>query len=295
MTHSQFAYQPTLRQLLSAEAFAEAQLLYGEDLIDRPVSQVVSNLASAFRSGSLLVNRVEAFEGKELENVADLSAVVVIRPLTDSSDRPVAAAAGGDVVAKRRVPALSPVTDYEVVLERLLAICKAEEVPVISLPGFGEPSQIADEVRFTFLRQLKLNSTRLHAFLMNLVVEEGLEGLVDKIDHSISRISMLLPTYLFDEREDYKNLDIIYKVVVVYNQNGVNQQVKENNIIETLPIYKVFSQQEKLYHFTDTLGEAHQIEIFFCQNTTNNKSEMEIDLATIFEESRDNHDFLTCE
>lgn len=187
MTHSQFAYQPTLRQLLSAEAFAEAQLLYGEDLIDRPVSQVVSNLASAFRSGSLLVNRVEAFEGKELENVADLSAVVVIRPLSDSSDRPVAAAAGSDVVAKRRVPALAPVTDFEVVLERLLAICKAEEVPVISLPGFGEPSQIADEVRFTFLRQLKLNSTRLHAFLMNLVVEEGLEGLVEEVSDQLNR------------------------------------------------------------------------------------------------------------
>jgi hypothetical protein len=123
----------------------------------------------------------------------------------------------------------------------------------------------------------------------------GLEGIVDKIDHSISRISMLLPSYLFDEKPDYENLNIIYKVVVAYNQNGVNQQLINDKTIETTPIYKVFSQQEKLYHFTDTLGEAHQIEIFFRQNTTNNKSEMEIDLATIFKASRDNDDFLTCE
>ncbi len=123
----------------------------------------------------------------------------------------------------------------------------------------------------------------------------GLEGIVDKLNHSISRISMLLPSYLFDEKPDYANLNIIYKVVVVYNQNGVNQQLSNDKAIETSPIYKVFSKQEKLYHFTDTLGEAHQIEIFFCQNTTNNKSEMEIDLATIFEESRDNDNFLTCE
>lgn len=123
----------------------------------------------------------------------------------------------------------------------------------------------------------------------------SLQDVADKISHSISRISMLLPTYLFDERENYKSLDIIYKVVVAYNQNGVNQQLSNDRTIETTPIYKVFSQQEKFYHFTDTLGEAHQIEIFFCQNTTTNKAEMEIYLATIFKASRDNDDFLTCE
>lgn len=125
--------------------------------------------------------------------------------------------------------------------------------------------------------------------------EGSLEGIVDKINHSISRISMLLPTYLFDEKPAYQNLNIIYKVVVAYNQNVVNQQLINDKTIETTPIYKVFSKQEKLFSFWDLLQQNHQIEIFFCKNTKNNKAEMEIDLAKIFEESRDNDDFLTCE
>lgn len=190
MVHSQFAYQPTLRQLLSSEAFAEAQVLCAEDRIDLAVTQVISNLTSTFRSGSLLVNKFEAFDGKELKNVKDLSAVVVIKPLQETTvqqARVARAQSGTDPVAKLVVPALVPVTSYDAALKNLLEVCQEVDVPLISLPGFGDPGQIADEVRFTFLRQLKLNSTRLHAFLMNLVVEEGLEGLVEEVSNQLNR------------------------------------------------------------------------------------------------------------
>lgn len=190
MVHFQFAYQPTLRQLLSSEAFAEAQVLCAEGRIDTPITQVISNLGSPFRSGSLLVNKIEAFEGKELKNVAELSSVVVIKPLSDSSMRPVKASRGQsglDAVAKLSVPALAPAPNYELALKQLLKVCHEVDIPLISLPGFGDPAQIADEVRFTFLRQLKLNSTRLHTFLMNLVVEDGLEGLTEEVSNQLNR------------------------------------------------------------------------------------------------------------
>lgn len=190
MVHSQFAYQPTLRQLLSSEAFAEAQVLCADDKIDAAVSQVISNLTSPYRSGSLLVNKIEAFEGKELKNVAELSAVVVIRSHPESTARPARASrgqSGAEPVAKLVVPALAPVPNYDAALKQLLKICQEVNVPLISMPGFGDLAQIADEVRFTFLRQLKLNSTRLHTFLMNLVVEEGLEGLVEEVSNQLNR------------------------------------------------------------------------------------------------------------
>jgi PucR family transcriptional regulator, purine catabolism regulatory protein len=190
MVHSQFAYQPTLRQLLSSEAFAEAQVLCGDDRIDAAVTQVISNLSSPFRSGSLLVNKIEAFEGKELKNVADLSAVVVIKSLADTTVRTVRSSrgqSGAEPVAKLVVPALAPTPNYDAALKQLIKVCQEVHVPLISLPGFGDLAQIADEVRFTFLRQLKLNSTRLHTFLMNLVVEEGLEGLVEEVSNQLNR------------------------------------------------------------------------------------------------------------
>lgn len=190
MVHSQFAYQPTLRQLLGSEAFAEAQVLCAEDKIDAAVAQVISNLSSPFRSGSLLVNKIEAFDGKELKNVGELSAVVVIKPLSDPALRPATVSRGqrgAEPVAKLVVPALAAAVSYESALEELLRVCQEVDVPLISLPGFGDPAQISDEVRFAFLRQLKLNSTRLHTFLMNLVVEEGLEGLVEEVSNQLNR------------------------------------------------------------------------------------------------------------
>ncbi len=190
MVHSQFAYQPTLRQLLSSEAFAEAQVLCAGDKIDTAVTQVISNLTSPFRSGSLLVNKIEAFEGKELKNVTDLSSVVVIKPLSDGAIPPARLSrgqGGAEPVAKLVAAALVPVPNYEAALKQLLKVCQEVDVPLISLPGFGDPAQIADEVRFTFLRQLKLNSTRLHSLLMNLVVEEGLEGLVEEVSNQLNR------------------------------------------------------------------------------------------------------------
>jgi hypothetical protein len=124
----------------------------------------------------------------------------------------------------------------------------------------------------------------------------GLEGIEKKINHSLSRISMLLPIYLFDQNEQYRDIDaIIYKSIICYNKDEVTHQSKTDQTIQTIPLYKIFSEQEKLYHFTDILGQAHQIEVFFEQNQSSDKSEMEIDLATIFEKSRDNDDFLTCQ
>lgn len=190
MVHSQFAYQPTLRQLLSSEAFAEAQVLCCDDSIDSAVSQVISNLASPFRQGSLLVNKLEAFEGKELKNVADLSAVVVIKSIADTTvrtSRSARAQGGAEPVAKLVVPSIAPVPNYDAALKQLVKTCQEVHVPLISMPGFGDLGQISDEVRFTFLRQLKLNSTRLHTFLMNLVVEEGLEGLVEEVSNQLNR------------------------------------------------------------------------------------------------------------
>lgn len=127
--------------------------------------------------------------------------------------------------------------------------------------------------------------------------DDTLDNIATKISHSISRISMLLPSYLFDNQAIYNDIDISYKAIICYNSEFITQQVINDESIKSKVLYDVFANRDRYKHIylADEFGEQHQIEIFFCQNTTTNKSEMEIDLATIFEASRDNDDFLTCE
>src|SRR5690349_2538782 len=80
MSNSHRAFQPTLRQLLSSEGMLEAQVLFGEDLLDRQVVQVVSSFTPPPRAGSLVVARSEVLLAKEPPTLKDLAAVVLIKP-----------------------------------------------------------------------------------------------------------------------------------------------------------------------------------------------------------------------
>ncbi|TAE03770.1 MAG: hypothetical protein EAZ97_01040 [Bacteroidetes bacterium] len=121
---------------------------------------------------------------------------------------------------------------------------------------------------------------------------DGLEGIEKKIVHSISRISMLLPIYLFDQKEDYKELDIVYKAIICYNKDDVSFQAEKDKNIESIKLYKAFKNPKKDFFLVDTFGKNHKIDVIFLKNTSSNPSKMEIDSADIF---RDNHDFPTSE
>ncbi|HEY9786716.1 MAG TPA: hypothetical protein V6D17_15040, partial [Candidatus Obscuribacterales bacterium] len=186
MSNAHFAYQPTLRQLLHAEALGEAQIFYGEESLDRTVTQVVSFLSPASRAGSLFVNRQEALQGKEAGDLKDLAGVILIRPFGEVGSPP---APGAELLrsAAPATPVLAPALGLDALLKRLIAVCTEAEVPLIVLPGFGDPGQIADEVRLAFLRQLKLNNTTLHADLLTIAIEEGLEELVETVSNYLNR------------------------------------------------------------------------------------------------------------
>lgn len=185
MSHANFAYQPTLRQLLSAEALAEAQISYGDHLLDRAVTQVVSTLNPGSRSGSLYVNLAEAVLGKPAADFRELSAVIVIRSVSESNV--VTQKAASSDIVRAASPVLAPVVSADAALKKLAAIFKEAEVPLIVLPGLGDPGQIADEVRLAFLRQLKLNNSRLHGHLLSVVVADGLDGLVEEVSQFLNR------------------------------------------------------------------------------------------------------------
>src|SRR5437016_3733331 len=82
MSNSHRAFQPTLRQLLNSEGMLEAQVLFGDGLLDRQVVQVVSSFIPPPRAGSLVVARSEVLLSKEPPTLKDLAAVVLIKPAT---------------------------------------------------------------------------------------------------------------------------------------------------------------------------------------------------------------------
>lgn len=189
MSQTALQHHPTLRQLLNSEAMAEAQVLFGHDLLDRPVVQVVASFSPPPRPGSLVVSRTEAIApGREPQELRDLAAVVVIRPASSESvgaslTAPITAASGTANPGGTALTALN----VDVGLKRLLKLCTDSETPLIVMPSFGEPGQVADDVRSAFLRELKQGAARLHSSLVSLMLDEGLEGLAEEVSNRLNR------------------------------------------------------------------------------------------------------------
>ncbi|HEY9714612.1 MAG TPA: helix-turn-helix domain-containing protein, partial [Chroococcales cyanobacterium] len=153
---------------------------------DRPVLQVVGTLVPPPRAGSLAVCRPEMFMGREMPSVKELAGVILIKQA--GSDGPSSATSavstGGTAVPTNVTPALNSV---DVLIKRITKLCKDEEVPLLMVPGFGEPGQIADDIRMAFLKEVKQISSRLHSFLLSVLLDSGIEGLVDEVSERLNR------------------------------------------------------------------------------------------------------------
>jgi purine catabolism regulator len=95
-----------------------------------------------------------------------------------------------------QAPGLAPVSPgvpndvapaVDIWLKRLIDSCATVELPLIVVPGFGEVGQIADDIRMAFLKELKLANARLHASLMAICLDEGLDTLVEEVSIALGR------------------------------------------------------------------------------------------------------------
>jgi PucR family transcriptional regulator, purine catabolism regulatory protein len=171
--------QPSVRQLLSADALSEAQVLTGQDRLDQQVLQVVYGFTSA-RAGSLVIARAELLGSQDPATMKDLAGVVAIQPTPQPS---AALAAVGSGMA----PAVRPVASLEVDLTPITATFSQLNLPLILLPGMLEPPQVAEEIRLAFQTEIKRAAGRLHSHLVSCVLESGLQGLVDEVSRLINR------------------------------------------------------------------------------------------------------------
>src|SRR5277367_2913042 len=190
MLETSLTHLPTIQQLLETEVMAEAQIIFGENLGQRHVSQVVASLTPApSRPHSLLVTRLDATDGYDRAELANLAAVVVIGGGTAESPVAEKAQSASNVLAGShgKFAVLKSAVSIDPALERLRTTCADASVPVISLPSFGEANQVFEEIRSNFLKEVRTNTTRLHEHFLRIVLAEGLEGLVEELSNRTGR------------------------------------------------------------------------------------------------------------
>lgn len=181
MLDAQLLHQPTVKQLLSTEAFSEAQIFFGEEFTERQVMQVVSSPSPRTRAASLIVCPLESVIGLDASSIKGAAGLVLIRHANSESFSSATVASG---VVSNRSPVIGA---HEVAIKRIANLCKEEKVPLILIPAFGDPVQISEDVRLAFLRELKLSTARLHSTFLTVLLDEGLDGLIEAVSTSLNR------------------------------------------------------------------------------------------------------------
>lgn len=177
MTNGGLYLQPSIRQLLAADALSEAQVLTGEEHLDQPCTQVVFGFSSA-RAGSLVVARAEVLADKDGASLKDLAGVIAVQSMVPAP--PALASVGSSAVARKQV---APELDLDLLTKKFAAA----NVPLIVLPGLIEPGQIAEEIRLLFQSEIKRTAGRLHAHFVSVVIEEGVTGLCTEFEKLLNR------------------------------------------------------------------------------------------------------------
>ena len=174
MSHERIPLQPNLRRLLELEALSEAQVVYGEHLLDRQISQVAASVYGGQREGTLAILHTDALSGTEIPSLKGMSGLILIKPL-------LAAVSGtGKSVVRSQV-----ISELE--LEPIVKLCTDAGTPLVILPSLEDSREIAEEIRSAYLSEVKKASARLHASFIRLVIEEGLEAFVEELGELLGR------------------------------------------------------------------------------------------------------------
>ncbi|MFA6557653.1 MAG: hypothetical protein WCT03_14645, partial [Candidatus Obscuribacterales bacterium] len=197
MSQAPYSIHPTVRQLLTSDSLAEAQVVVGSDLLDRQVSQVISTIGTQPRAGSLVVTRSDALSKVELSALPLLSALVIVKTSADfGTGSSAVAAAANAATGTTNSAASSPTTSaaanavpslVDAGVQRLIKRCQEASVALIVVPSYGDPAQVIEDFRFVFLRELKHASARLYSVMLSIVLEEGLDGLVETVSGWLNR------------------------------------------------------------------------------------------------------------
>lgn len=174
MSHERIPLQPNLRRLLELEALSEAQVVYGEHLLDRQISQVVASVYGGQREGTLAVLHTGELPSSEGFTLKGMAGLILIKPVVASIT-----GAGKSVVRSQVISELE--------LEPIIKLCTEADTPLLILPSLEDSREITEEIRTAYLSEVKKASARLHASFIRLVIEEGLDAFVEELAELLDR------------------------------------------------------------------------------------------------------------
>ncbi|HNA73869.1 MAG TPA: hypothetical protein PKW73_11050, partial [Candidatus Obscuribacter sp.] len=187
MSQLSTSVQPTIKQLLATDALSEAQILCGQGNLDRPVSQVISATGHAPRQGSLVVTQSDSVSTADVALLSRLSGLILVKTSPDFGGLAMTAAASAEGLSGVSSSVIGASALSEASLKRLIKRCNDAGIPLVLVPSYGEPGQVIEDVRFVFLRELKLASARLYSVMLSIALEEGLDGLVEAVSGWLNR------------------------------------------------------------------------------------------------------------
>ena len=137
---------------------------------------------------------------------------------------------------------------------------------------------------FIFLIEMK---SSLHAGVKDSSGRLGIGTLKQKVEDSISRISTLIPLYVFDET--YQNLkQIKYKALIFYNRDdaiGHYINTVERDLVKD-DLYKIWANKKERTSIISALGTSYEVEFFFFKNPEQSES-FEVQFEQFFNRTKE--------
>lgn len=184
-------HQPTLRHLLATESLAEAQVLFGEQFLDRPTRLVSSQMESTPAPGALIVLIKDNLDKSTVHAPKGLSGIILISqpqpgPVATAGVTGGVSAANELVISPGTAPRVVVTKSADPVVSELLKQCKQAEIPLVILPAF-DSAQAMDDIRIAFLKETRTAGARIQSVLLSIVLDDGLEGLVEQLHEWLDR------------------------------------------------------------------------------------------------------------
>lgn len=232
MSSERVPLQPTLRRLLELEVLSEARVLAGKEHLDRQISQVVTTLYGGQKVGTLSLIRADSLASQELPSLKGMSGLIIIRPVT----------ALRTITNKSNALKSQPKSELDLGIEPVIELCRQDSVPLVILPCLEDSREIIEELRSAYLNEVKKASARLHAFYIRLVIEEGLDGFVERFSEQLARPCAV-------ETADFK-------LVAAHNM-GPTPQNQQKTLTEE--IGEVLNRELRLLEDPDSVVDAVRV------------------------------------
>jgi hypothetical protein len=111
--------------------------------------------------------------------------------------------------------------------------------------------------------------------------DSSLDTIKTKMEHTIARISMLLPIQIFGS--EFNDIDILYKGIICYDQdNAIVTSANTDADFARNTMYKAFTERKKMLTLSDVFGRTHPVELLFFKNPHPNQVPFQIEFEDLF-------------